>query len=79
MGVVEEPVDGRGGEGLGSWRETDSAIPRAHPAIASVLVSVRSVAELEMDAAFAASSIPAAVWQEMAAAGLLAEGVPLPS
>jgi D-threo-aldose 1-dehydrogenase len=53
--------------------------PRAHPAIASVLVSVRSVAELEMDAAFAASSIPAAVWQEMAAAGLLAEGVPLPS
>lgn len=30
-------------------------------------------------AAFAASSIPAAVWQEMAAAGLLAEGVPLPS
>ena len=42
-------------------------------------MGVRSVAELEMDAVFAASSIPAAVWQEMAAAGLLAEGVPLPS
>lgn len=53
--------------------------PRAHPGVASVLVGVRSVAELEMDAAFAASSIPAALWQEMAAAGLLAEGVPLPS
>jgi D-threo-aldose 1-dehydrogenase len=53
--------------------------PWAHPAIAIVLVGVRSVAELELDAAFAASSIPAAVWQEMAAAGLLAEGVPLPS
>jgi hypothetical protein len=32
-----------------------------------------------VDAAFTASSIPAAVWQEMATAGLLAEGVPLPS
>ena len=79
MGVVEEPVDGRGGEGLGSWRETESAIPRAHPANASVLVGVRSVRSSRWTRRSPHRRSLPRCGRRWWPPGLLAEGVPLPS
>ncbi len=45
--------------------------PLRHPAVASVLTGVRSVAELEANAAALATPVPADLWAELIADGLL--------
>jgi D-threo-aldose 1-dehydrogenase len=51
----------------------------AHPAVATVLTGVRSVAEIEENARMFRYPIPPALWQELRAAGLLPEAAPVPS
>lgn len=53
--------------------------PLAHPAVASVLIGARSVAELEMDLDLLAVTIPDALWHDLRTSGLLADDVPVPS
>jgi D-threo-aldose 1-dehydrogenase len=52
--------------------------PAAHAAVASVLVGARSGEEFAADAALFDLPIPAALWQELRAAGLLPAAAPLP-
>ena len=52
--------------------------PLGHPAVASVLAGSRSVAEVEENAAMLAFPIPADLWAELRAEGLLAAHVPTP-
>jgi D-threo-aldose 1-dehydrogenase len=52
--------------------------PLGHPAVASVLVGARSAGEVRANAAGFAAPVPAALWEELRAAGLLAAGVPVP-
>jgi D-threo-aldose 1-dehydrogenase len=49
-----------------------------HPAVASVLVGARSAAEATAGAGDASRPIPAALWDELRAEGLLAAAVPAP-
>ncbi|MCC6175873.1 MAG: aldo/keto reductase [Chloroflexi bacterium] len=53
--------------------------PLAHPAVATVLTGARSVAELDQNVAFMQHPIPAALWQELKAEGLLPEEAPVPA
>jgi D-threo-aldose 1-dehydrogenase len=48
--------------------------PYAHPAVVSVLSGARSVAETEANLAALATPVPAALWAELAAEGLIPEG-----
>jgi D-threo-aldose 1-dehydrogenase len=52
--------------------------PLGHPAVASVLVGCRSQAELEEDARLFETAIPAGLWEELRAEGLLPEEAPVP-
>jgi D-threo-aldose 1-dehydrogenase len=53
--------------------------PLGHPAVASVLVGPRSVAELEESVRLFEYDIPAKLWDELRAEGLLPEAAPLPT
>lgn len=52
--------------------------PFGHPAVASVLVGCRSVAELEENVAAFETDVPAALWQDLKAQRLLPDEVPVP-
>ena len=52
--------------------------PRAHPAVASILVGARNPAEVDDALAMFAHPIPGALWRELKRAGLLAEEAPTP-
>jgi D-threo-aldose 1-dehydrogenase len=52
--------------------------PLAHPAVATVLTGARSGAELRENAALLDLPIPAAVWEELRATGLLPAEAPVP-
>ena len=52
--------------------------PRAHPAVACVLVGARSAAELADNLAHARMPIPRAFWEALRARGLVDEAAPLP-
>jgi D-threo-aldose 1-dehydrogenase len=54
------------------------AFPTAHPAVASVLVGMRSEAEVAENTALAARPTPAALWEELVAEGLLRPDAPTP-
>lgn len=54
------------------------AFPTAHPAVASVLVGMRSEAEVAENTALAARPTPAGLWEELAAEGLLRPDAPVP-
>jgi D-threo-aldose 1-dehydrogenase len=53
--------------------------PLGHPAITSVLLGCRSRAELAENVRMAEIEVPAALWEELKAEGMLAEEVPTPS
>ena len=52
--------------------------PLAHPAVASVVCGLRSIAEVDQAAARLQATIPADAWRALHDAGLLQEGVPTP-
>ena len=52
--------------------------PMAHPAVATVIPGIRSRAELKANLAFAAQPIPADLWRELKAEGLLHAEAPTP-
>ncbi|MFF7638000.1 aldo/keto reductase [Kitasatospora sp. NPDC008050] len=52
--------------------------PFGHPAVAGVLVGGRSAAEVSDAAAMLRLALPAALWHDLKAHGLLAPGVPIP-
>jgi D-threo-aldose 1-dehydrogenase len=52
--------------------------PRAHPAVATVLVGARSAAEIDENVALANAPIPADFWRALKSEGLLPDGAPLP-
>ncbi|GIF13614.1 aldo/keto reductase [Actinoplanes teichomyceticus] len=52
--------------------------PLAHPAVAAVLIGIRSAAEAADAAAMAAVDIPGALWHDLVRAGLLDADVPHP-
>ncbi|WP_030664208.1 aldo/keto reductase [Streptomyces rimosus] len=54
------------------------AFPFGHPAVASVLVGARSAAEVRDAAAQWRRPVPAALWDELRAEGLLGDDVPVP-
>jgi D-threo-aldose 1-dehydrogenase len=53
--------------------------PLGHPAVVSVLSGARSVAELEENVAMFHVPVPAALWGDLRAEGLLGDDVPTPS
>jgi D-threo-aldose 1-dehydrogenase len=53
--------------------------PLAHPAVVSLVTGVRSVAHLEEYPTFAGLEIPAALWEELRAEGLLRDDAPVPA
>jgi D-threo-aldose 1-dehydrogenase len=53
--------------------------PFGHPAVASVLTGVRSVAELEHNVAMLRWPVPGSLWEELAATGLLDPSTPVPA
>jgi D-threo-aldose 1-dehydrogenase len=53
--------------------------PRAHPAVATVLVGARTASEIEDNATLANAPIPGAFWRALKTEGLLPEGAPLPA
>ncbi len=50
----------------------------AHPAVAAVIPGARTTGELEQNVAMMAQLVPAALWAELKAAGLLPEAAPTP-
>ncbi|MFI1992110.1 aldo/keto reductase [Actinoplanes sp. NPDC020271] len=52
--------------------------PLAHPAVASVVIGMRSAAEAADAAAMAAVEIPGGLWHDLIRTGLLDAGVPVP-
>jgi D-threo-aldose 1-dehydrogenase len=54
------------------------AFPLAHPAVTSVLVGMRSAAEVQDAAEQFADAVPADFWAELRAEGLLPDAVPVP-
>ena len=52
--------------------------PFGHPAVASVLIGMRSPAEVDDAVAMAAKEIPAQLWRDLKSAWLLPEEVPIP-
>jgi D-threo-aldose 1-dehydrogenase len=52
--------------------------PLAHPAVTSVLVGARSVAELDENLDLLRREIPAELWKDLRAEGLLPEEAPTP-
>jgi D-threo-aldose 1-dehydrogenase len=54
------------------------AFPGGHPAVASVVVGMRSPAEVGQNLALARRPVPAELWRELAAEGLLHPDAPTP-
>ena len=54
------------------------ALPAAHPAVTTVLVGADTPAQVEANADRAATPVPAALWADLVAAGLLRADVPVP-
>lgn len=54
------------------------AFPQGHPAVASVLVGARSAEEVAANAARSAVAVPADLWSDLIAEGLLPKDVPVP-
>jgi D-threo-aldose 1-dehydrogenase len=54
------------------------AFPTGHPAVASVLVGMRSPTEVAENLALAARPTPAGLWEELVAEGLLRADAPVP-
>jgi D-threo-aldose 1-dehydrogenase len=54
------------------------AFPLAHPAVASVCVGARDASEVERNAELMRAHVPAAVWEDLRAEGLLREDAPTP-
>ena len=52
--------------------------PLAHPAVTTVLLGSRSVAELRQNLALGAVPIPSQLWLDLKAEGLLPDGAPVP-
>ncbi len=52
--------------------------PLGHPAVHAVVIGARSVAEIDENVRLFRHPIPEALWTELKAEGLLAEGVPTP-
>jgi D-threo-aldose 1-dehydrogenase len=52
--------------------------PFGHPAVAGVLLGCRSAAEVRDAVAMARATVPSVLWDDLRAAGLLAEHVPVP-
>jgi D-threo-aldose 1-dehydrogenase len=50
----------------------------AHPAVASVVLGAQSPLEVERNVAGMAVQVPAALWADLRAEGLLDAGVPVP-
>jgi D-threo-aldose 1-dehydrogenase len=55
------------------------AFPLAHPAVASVLVGMRSPEQVATNAAWARRPLPGALWQALCARGLIHPEAPLPA
>jgi len=53
--------------------------PFGHPAVAAVVVGAANVAEIEEDAALLRTPIPAALWAELRATGLVRSDAPIPA
>jgi len=53
--------------------------PTAHPAVSTVLTGVRAVTELEENVRMFRYDVPAALWTDLRAAGLLPDDAPTPS
>lgn len=58
--------------------EAAIALPAAHPAVASVVLGASSPAQVEANAARAAVRVPAELWTDLVAEGLLRADTPLP-
>ncbi len=54
------------------------AFPTGHPAVATVLVGMRSAAEVARNADLASRAVPAALWAELVDEGLLRSDAPTP-
>lgn len=52
--------------------------PLGHPLVASVIPGARSVAELDQNLAYFAAPIPAALWSDLKAEGLIEASAPVP-
>ena len=52
--------------------------PLGHPAVKSVIVGARSVAELDQDLEMFSADVPNGLWEDMREAGLLPKNVPTP-
>jgi D-threo-aldose 1-dehydrogenase len=52
--------------------------PLAHPAVAAIIPGPRDVAEFDANLALLRHKVPAALWQELRASGLLHPGAPVP-
>lgn len=61
-----------------SLRAAALRFPTGHPAVAGVLIGARSAAELRDAVEQAGTALPAKLWNELAASGLIPESVPLP-
>jgi D-threo-aldose 1-dehydrogenase len=61
-----------------SLRAAALQFPFGHPAVSSVLIGSRTEAEVQDAAGQARGPVPAAVWEQLRADGLLAEHVPVP-
>jgi D-threo-aldose 1-dehydrogenase len=55
------------------------AFPFGHPAVASVLVGARTAAEVQDAVAMVGRPVPAELWAELVAEGLLPGQVPVPT
>jgi len=55
-----------------------AAAPLAHPRVCSVLLGLRSIAELETNLRLLEVDIPPALWRDLVAEGLLRDDVPVP-
>lgn len=55
------------------------AFPLAHPAVVSVCVGARSPAQIEQNVKLSREQIPAGLWSELKAEGLLREDAPTPA
>jgi D-threo-aldose 1-dehydrogenase len=53
--------------------------PLAHPAVASVVVGMRSPAEVEANLALVRAPVPGAFWRDLKRAGLLPDAAPVPA
>jgi D-threo-aldose 1-dehydrogenase len=55
------------------------AFPLTHPAVAGVVVGMRSPGEVRQNVESFATAVPAQLWSELCAEGLLDERVPVPT